>query len=29
MLAGALVRSTSVLGGLHHEYALVPMPASV
>jgi len=28
-LAGALVRAKSVLGGLHHEYALVPMPASV
>jgi len=29
MLARALVRATSVLGGLHHEYALVPMSASV
>jgi len=29
MLAGALVRAKSVLGGLHHEYALVPMPAGV
>jgi hypothetical protein len=29
MLAGAHVRATSVLGGLHHEYALVPMPESL
>jgi transposase InsO family protein len=29
MLARALVRAKSVPGGLHHEYALVPMPASV
>jgi len=28
MLAGTLVRAKSVLGGLHHEYALVPMPIS-
>ena len=29
MLAGTLVRAKSVLGGLHHEYTLVPMPASM
>jgi putative transposase len=29
MLAGAFVLATSVLGGLHHEYALAPMPTSV
>jgi hypothetical protein len=29
MLARARVRAKSVLGGSHHEYALVPMPASV
>jgi hypothetical protein len=28
MLARALVRAKSVLGGLHHDYALAPMPAS-
>jgi putative transposase len=29
MLARALVRAKSVLRGLHHEYTLVPTPASV
>ena len=29
LLSGALVRAKSVLGGLHHEYSLIPMPANV